>query len=90
MSQLQLLGSVTLARLWQYSKARFPMRLTLSGMLMLLRFVQPVNASASIDVKLFGNSTCLRFLQFSKARSPISVTPAGRVMFFKDSQAEKE
>ena len=60
----------------QFEKARLPIVLKESGSSMLIKLVQPENASSSIINKLFGNIIVSSKTQSLKVLSFISVTPS--------------
>jgi hypothetical protein len=57
-----------------------PMLVTLSGIVMLVRRVQPLKAFSPISVTLSGIVILVRPLQLEKAPTPMLVTPSGIVM----------
>ena len=69
----------TLVRLLQSSNARYPIVVTLSGIVTLVRLLQAQNACASIKVTLSGIVTFVRLLHPWNAPNPIAVTLSGIV-----------
>ena len=61
----------------QCENAHIPIDVTLSGMMRLVKLVQPENAQSSIDVTVSGMVTLVKLVQSRNAALPIDVTPAG-------------
>ena len=70
----------------QPAKAKSPILVTLSGMLILERELQLKNTPFSILVTLFGILMLTRVLQFANAHSPIVVTLSGILMLVRELQ----
>ena len=73
-------STVTEVKLLQPANA-LPMLVTLLGMVMEVRSVQPANALLYMDVTLLGMMMEVRPVQPKKATKPMDVTPSGIIVF---------
>ena len=64
----------------QLLKTLFPSEVTLLGMVIEVRLLQPSNALSPIEVTLLGIVMEVRLRQFLNAMNPIEVTPSGMVI----------
>ena len=65
----------------QPKKAKFPIVVTLLGMVIELKLEQPLKASCPIDVTLVGITMDVKPEQLAKAFIPIDDTPLGIIVF---------
>ena len=73
-------GNAIEVRLLQSINALSPIEVTVFGMLIKAKLLQPLKTSFSIDVIELGKTAVLRFEQSSKADSPMNVTEFGIVI----------